>query len=95
MIGVAQPIRASANTEGWRLGRHGRIPGSLCPAFGRGFVANGSDQSSELRRMPDSNPGASQQNTGSWNAAIFVGLVVVVAALFTLYVLLWDGGAHT
>ena len=46
--------------------------------------------------MPEGNTGPeSQQNTGSWNAAIFVGLVVVVAALFTLYVLLWDGGgAH-
>jgi len=32
------------------------------------------------------------ENRGSWNAAIFVGLVLVAAALFTLYVLLWDGG---
>ena len=33
-----------------------------------------------------------QEGGGSWNAAIFVGLVLVVAALFTAYVLLWDGG---
>ena len=31
-------------------------------------------------------------NVGSWNSAIFVGLVMVVAILFTAYVLLWDGG---
>ncbi len=34
----------------------------------------------------------SSESHGSWNAAIFVGLVLVAAALFTLYVLLWDGG---
>lgn len=35
---------------------------------------------------------ASSEGHGSWNAAIFVGLVLVVSALFILYVLLWDGG---
>ncbi len=43
--------------------------------------------------MADSNAGPpSQEVRGSWNAAIFVGLVLVVAILFTAYVLLWDGG---
>jgi hypothetical protein len=28
-------------------------------------------------------------------AAIFVGLVLLAAILFTVYVLLWDGGAAT
>jgi hypothetical protein len=46
--------------------------------------------------MTDRNEGsAAQENTGSWNAAIFVGLLLVAAALFALYVLLWNGGAHT
>lgn len=38
---------------------------------------------------------APSEDTGSWNAAIFVGLLLVAAIFFTLYVLLWDGGAHT
>ena len=47
----------------------------------------------EARHMADSNAGPpSQEVRGSWNAAIFVGLVLVVAILFTAYVLLWDGG---
>ena len=33
--------------------------------------------------------------TGSWIPAIFFGLVILAAILFTLYVLLWNGGAHT
>ena len=37
---------------------------------------------------------AESEGHGSWNAAIFVGLVLVVAALFTAYVLLWDGGGY-
>jgi hypothetical protein len=41
----------------------------------------------------DENPAS--DNDGSWSAAIFVGLVFAAALLFTLYVLLWDGGAHT
>jgi hypothetical protein len=46
--------------------------------------------------MTYSNEGpASQDNGGSWLAAIFFGLTVAAAILFTLYVLLWDGGAHT
>jgi hypothetical protein len=43
--------------------------------------------------MADSDAGpASREGRGSWNAAIFVGLVLLVAILFTAYVLLWDGG---
>jgi hypothetical protein len=38
---------------------------------------------------------ASPENDGSWNAAIFVGLVLVASVLFTLYLLLWDGGGNT
>ena len=30
-----------------------------------------------------------------WIALIFVGSAVVLAILFTVYVLVWDGGAHT
>lgn len=46
--------------------------------------------------MTTSNEGsASGEATGSWFPAIFFGLVIVLAVLFTLYVLLWDGGAHT
>jgi hypothetical protein len=41
----------------------------------------------------DENPAS--DNSGTWNAAIFVGLVLAAALLFALYVLLWDGGAHT
>jgi len=33
-----------------------------------------------------------ESNSGSWFAALYVGLVLVVAALFVAYVLLWDGG---
>jgi hypothetical protein len=46
--------------------------------------------------MTESNKGpASGDDGGSWFAAIFFGLLVAAAVLFTLYVLLWDGGAHT
>jgi len=46
--------------------------------------------------MTDSYEGpTSRDNGGSWFAAIFFGLIVAAAILFTLYVLLWDGGAHT
>ncbi len=46
--------------------------------------------------MTDSNAGpASPDDSGSWFAAIFFALAVAAAILFTLYVLLWDGGAHT
>jgi hypothetical protein len=46
--------------------------------------------------MPESNAGPeSEQDTGSWTAAIIFGLILLLSALFTLYVLLWDGGAHT
>jgi len=38
---------------------------------------------------------ASPEDDGSWTAAIFVGLVLVAAVLFTLYFLLWDGGGNT
>jgi hypothetical protein len=50
----------------------------------------------EARQLTDSNEiPASREDRGSWIAAIFVGLVLVAAILFTAYVLLWDGGAHT
>ena len=50
----------------------------------------------EARQLTDSNEGpASRADHGSWNAAIFVALLLVMAILFTAYVLLWDGGAHT
>jgi len=33
---------------------------------------------------------------GGWKIAVmFVGFALVVAILFTVYVLAWDGGAHT
>jgi hypothetical protein len=38
---------------------------------------------------------ASPEKDGSWNAAIFVGLLLVAAVVFTLYFLLWDGGGNT
>jgi hypothetical protein len=38
---------------------------------------------------------ASSEDRGFWIATIFVGFVFVAAILLTLYVLLWDGGAHT
>ena len=38
---------------------------------------------------------ASPDDGGSWNAAILFGLALVAVALFTLYVLLWDGGGNT
>jgi len=38
---------------------------------------------------------ASPDDHGSWNAAIFVAVALVMAILFTAYVLLWNGGAHT
>ncbi len=37
----------------------------------------------------------SSDDPGSWTAAIFIGLVLLAAVLFTVYVLVWDGGAHT
>ena len=46
--------------------------------------------------MTESNEGpASRDDGGSWYAAIFFGVLVAAAILFTLYELLWDGGAHT
>ena len=44
--------------------------------------------------MEPNEASASSEDRGSWIAAIFVGLVLVAAILFTVYVLLWDGGAH-
>jgi hypothetical protein len=38
---------------------------------------------------------APRDDGGSWFAAIFFGLTIAAAILFTLYVLLWDGGANT
>jgi hypothetical protein len=32
------------------------------------------------------------EGQGSWGGAIFVGLVLLAAALFTAYILLWNGG---
>jgi hypothetical protein len=37
----------------------------------------------------------SPEDSGSWTGVIFLALVLVVAILFTVYVLAWDGGAHT
>jgi hypothetical protein len=38
---------------------------------------------------------ASAGSSGFRIAAIYFGLVILAGLLFTLYVLLWDGGAHT
>jgi hypothetical protein len=38
---------------------------------------------------------ATPASHGWWIAATFVGVTLVFAILFVLYVLLWDGGAHT
>jgi len=38
---------------------------------------------------------ASSSDTAFWIAVIFVGAGIVFALLFTIYVLAWDGGAHT
>lgn len=38
---------------------------------------------------------ASRDDDGSWFAALFFGLTVAAAILFTVYVLLWDGGGNT
>ena len=37
----------------------------------------------------------SRDDTGSWTGVIFLAFVLVLAILFTVYVLAWDGGAHT
>ena len=36
-----------------------------------------------------------QQDHAWWIAAIFVAFVLVVGLLLAVYVLAWDGGAHT
>jgi hypothetical protein len=38
---------------------------------------------------------AAREGHGWWIAATFFSLVLVAAILFVMYVLLWDGGAHT
>ena len=38
---------------------------------------------------------APPEDNAWWIAAIFVALVLVVGFLLALYVLAWDGGAHT
>jgi hypothetical protein len=35
------------------------------------------------------------EGRGWWIAAVFVGFAILAAILLVLYVLLWDGGAHT
>jgi len=46
--------------------------------------------------MTESNDQPTLRDNGrSWFPAVFFGVVVLAAILFTLYVLLWDGGAHT
>jgi hypothetical protein len=45
--------------------------------------------------MPANEEPESAENPGSWFPAIFFALVILAAILFTLYALLWDGGAHT
>jgi hypothetical protein len=37
----------------------------------------------------------SPERSGSWTGVIFLALVLVLAILFTVYVLAWDGGGHT
>ena len=37
----------------------------------------------------------SGENSGFWIAVTYFGLVILAGLLFTAYVLLWDGGAHT
>jgi hypothetical protein len=37
----------------------------------------------------------SAEDHGWWIAAIFVSAGIVLAILLVLYVLLWNGGAHT
>jgi hypothetical protein len=37
----------------------------------------------------------SPEDSGSWTGVIFLAFVLVVAILFTVYVLAWDGGANT
>jgi hypothetical protein len=45
--------------------------------------------------MSESDVGSrSDESAGSWIALIFVGFTLLLGALFTLYVLLWDGGGH-
>ena len=44
----------------------------------------------------DLSQGSAPPNDHAWRiAAIFVAGVLVFGALLALYVLLWDGGAHT
>jgi hypothetical protein len=38
---------------------------------------------------------ASGEDSGFRIAAIYFGLLILAGLLFALYVLLWDGGAHT
>jgi hypothetical protein len=45
--------------------------------------------------MDQGDNATSAGDRGWWIAAIFVGGVLVLAILFAVYVLLWDGGAHT
>ncbi len=40
--------------------------------------------------------GAATPDDRAWRIAVgFVGFALVMAILFTVYVLAWDGGAHT
>ena len=38
---------------------------------------------------------APPDDRGWWIALMFVGFALVLAILFAVYVLAWDGGAHT
>jgi hypothetical protein len=80
--------------------RRTRYADNLCalPPCAKGDTLQGAKYlpAREARQLADSNEGpASRESRGSWNAAIFVGLVLLVAILFTAYVLLWNGGAPT
>jgi hypothetical protein len=43
----------------------------------------------------DHDESSSSEGRGWWIAVIFVGGSLALAILLALYVLLWDGGAHT
>ena len=46
--------------------------------------------------MAESNEApASAEDNGSWTPVIYFGLLILAAIVFTVYVLAWDGGAHT
>jgi hypothetical protein len=57
--------------------------------------AHGAPHLREARQVIERNgEPTSGQNDGSWVGVMFLGLVILLAVLFALYVLLWNGGGN-